>query len=73
MVRFACVFAVLGLVGCGGSSSETPWPREPDDVDLGPAGEKETEEAPFTGGERSPDPAPATIADPNDPATTPAR
>lgn len=73
MTRFAYVFAVFGLLGCGGSSSETPWPREPDDVDLGPAGEKETEDAPFTAGERSADPAPATIADPNDPASSPGR
>jgi hypothetical protein len=73
MTRFAYVFAVFGLFGCGGSSSETPWPREPDDVDLGPAGERETEDAPFAAGERSGEAAPATIADPNDPAAAPRR
>ncbi|MEZ4445815.1 MAG: hypothetical protein R3B72_42455 [Polyangiaceae bacterium] len=35
--------AVLGLVvlafGCGISSSESPWPVEPIDVEPGPAGE----------------------------------
>lgn len=30
--------AVL-LAACGGSSSETPWPVEPIDVDLSPRGE----------------------------------
>jgi hypothetical protein len=29
------------LAGCGGSSSETPWPVEPDSASvLGPAGEQ---------------------------------
>lgn len=28
---------------CGGSASESPWPPEPADVDLGPAGEREVE------------------------------
>ncbi|NUP11274.1 MAG: hypothetical protein HOW73_34950 [Polyangiaceae bacterium] len=34
---------VLGLfaAGCWGSASESPWPAEPADVDLGPAGEEE--------------------------------
>lgn len=31
----------LWLVACGGSASESPWPPEPSDVDLGPAGEEE--------------------------------
>lgn len=31
-------FAVLALA-CGGSSSETPWPREPEGPALDPAGE----------------------------------
>jgi hypothetical protein len=38
------VASVLG--GCGGSASETPWPTEPDDVDLGPIGESQREEDP---------------------------
>jgi hypothetical protein len=32
------ILAVL-LVACGGSSSETPWPVEPQGAALGPAGE----------------------------------
>jgi hypothetical protein len=27
------------LLGCGGSSSETPWPAEPEGKTLGPSGE----------------------------------
>ena len=34
------IFAVLLAVACGGSSSETPWPVEPTDIDPGPSGEK---------------------------------
>jgi hypothetical protein len=37
VVLFACA-------ACGGSSSETPWPVEPDNVDLGPVGESRAEE-----------------------------
>lgn len=29
----------IGLFACGGSSSETPWPAEPIDLEPGPAGE----------------------------------
>jgi hypothetical protein len=36
----ACLILVAVVVSaCGGSSSETPWPIEPDDVNLGPSGE----------------------------------
>jgi hypothetical protein len=31
--------AALAVTSCGGSSSETPWPVEPDTSGLGPAGE----------------------------------
>jgi hypothetical protein len=31
--------AAMALPACGGSSSETPWPIEPDDVNLGPSAE----------------------------------
>jgi hypothetical protein len=37
--------SILGLAlaaacaACGGSASETPWPVEPENVDLGPSGE----------------------------------
>lgn len=37
---FGFCLASLGLlVACGGSSSETPWPVEPSDLEAGPAGE----------------------------------
>ncbi len=36
---FAAAFALT--VACTGTSSETPWPAEPADVDLGPAAEEE--------------------------------
>jgi len=32
------IFAVVAA-SCGGSSSETPWPVEPDPSKLGPSGE----------------------------------
>lgn len=36
----ASLIAPLALAACGGSSSETPWPVEPDSAaQLGPAGE----------------------------------
>jgi len=35
-----CSFALAGAA-CWGSASESPWPAEPADVDLGPAGEEE--------------------------------
>ncbi len=31
--------ALGALMACGGSSSETPWPAEPIDLEPGPAGE----------------------------------
>jgi hypothetical protein len=43
---FAAPLAALVLGACGGSASETPWPTEPDDVDLGPIGESQREEDP---------------------------
>ena len=40
-VGFALVLGSLSLPlsACGGSASETPWPVEPENIDLGPAGE----------------------------------
>jgi hypothetical protein len=35
---------LLVASACGGSASETPWPVEPDNVDLGPVGESRAEE-----------------------------
>jgi hypothetical protein len=42
MVRRVTAWLLL-LAACGGSSAESPWPPEPPDVDLGPAGEREAE------------------------------
>ncbi len=54
------------LAGCGGTNSETPWPIEPDDVDLGPEGESRGNEqlgapapAAPTGGKTAPTAKPA--------------
>jgi hypothetical protein len=33
------MLAAAALLGCGGSSSETPWPVEPEGATPGPAGE----------------------------------
>lgn len=41
---FTLAVLAAGPVGCGGSSSETPWPVEPDDVDLGPNADKPPDE-----------------------------
>ncbi len=39
-VLILCVCLVgAALAACGGSSSETPWPAEPENAALGPAGE----------------------------------
>lgn len=40
-IRTGCglLFAALLAASCGGSSSETPWPVEPETTTLGPAGE----------------------------------
>jgi hypothetical protein len=51
-VALAPSLAVLiaALAGCGGSASQTPFPPEPSDVDLGPAGEQEKADAPYKRG-----------------------
>ncbi len=40
-MRLRSLFALIVplFFGCGGSSSETPWPAEPEGPALGPAGE----------------------------------
>lgn len=40
-IRTGCgvLIAALGAGSCGGSSSETPWPVEPENGVLGPVGE----------------------------------
>jgi hypothetical protein len=38
LILCVCLFGAA-LVACGGSSSETPWPAEPENAVLGPAGE----------------------------------
>jgi len=37
------VFACVLFEACAGSSSESPWPVEPSEVDRGPAGEQPKE------------------------------
>ena len=39
MRRLCLTLVLLALVGCGGSSSESPWPREPENLDGDPSGE----------------------------------
>jgi hypothetical protein len=38
-VSVAVVLVCASLGACGGSSSETPWPVEPEGAALGPSGE----------------------------------
>ena len=45
------LLVVASMVGCGGSASETPWPREPEGAVLGPAGELGPEGEPANVGE----------------------
>ena len=40
MRQLAWMALTIVSLGCGGSSSETPWPVEPLDTEPGPAGEK---------------------------------
>lgn len=82
-VRLLALAALLvGAVACGGTNSETPWPVEPEDVDLGPEGEARKNEQ-LRGAPRgktapgdeaaSPAPAASTTPAPADPApATPA-
>jgi len=44
--------ALLALGGCGGTSSETPWPVEPDDQPLAPGADP-----------RGAEPAPAVVVE----------
>jgi hypothetical protein len=57
----AALFALLAaeMVSCGGSSSETPWPVEPEAAQVGPANERLTpptitEDLPDAGRSRKP-------------------
>ena len=38
LILFGCLLGTA-LAACGGSASETPWPAEPENAALGPAGE----------------------------------
>ena len=58
LLVWGLVAALVALSGCGGSASESPWPPEPNDVDLGPSGEQEASQP-----ERAPV-APASSAQP---------
>lgn len=59
LLVWGLVAALIALSGCGGSASESPWPPEPNDVDLGPSGEQEALQP-----ERAPVKAPASSAQP---------
>src|SRR5687768_10249901 len=68
---------LVGAVACGGTNSETPWPVEPEDVDLGPEGEARKNDQlrgaprskPTPGDEpASPAPAASSAPPPADPA-----
>jgi hypothetical protein len=61
--------APLALVACGGSSSETPWPVEPVNADMGPAGESSARPAANEPGA----PAPSGEAPKRVPAAKPAK
>lgn len=47
------------LAACGGSSSETPWPAEPENAALGPAGEAAPGAAHLEGPDGGAPPAPS--------------
>lgn len=59
---FVRVGIIGGLAGCGGSASESPWPPEPLDVDLGPAGEQEAHQPERTPAQPREVPAPGASA-----------
>lgn len=67
-VRYAAVAAtsLAAAGGCGGTSSETPWPVEPDDVDLGPNADKPPDERSLA----KPNAAVAAPPEDAEPATT---
>lgn len=54
LVALSCSLAAFTISGCGGTNSETPWPVEPEDVDLGPEGETRTNESLGAPGEAAP-------------------
>lgn len=65
MALALCVMG--GVVGCGGSASETPWPVEPEGVDLGPEDEHKDRER------RTQPPAPKPAAAPAEPGASKAK
>lgn len=52
------VWVAGSVMACGGSSSETPWPVEPDGVNLGTDDEHKDRELAKPPPEASPEPAP---------------
>jgi hypothetical protein len=66
----ALMVTLFSLAACGGSASETPWPNEPEDVDLGPIGESQHEDATPRGkGSASPEVSSSAEAPPETPPT----
>jgi hypothetical protein len=64
--RLLALLALAGAAACGGSSSETPWPVEPVNAEMAPAGESTP-----PGGANEAEPGPAPSAKPDAGARTP--
>ena len=64
---------VLAMGACGGTSSETPWPVEPESRPLGPSGESSppVAEVPSAEPEEQPDAGRASRRRRAEPAATP--
>jgi hypothetical protein len=46
-LALACLASLIFSIACGGSSSESPWPVEPLDLEPGPVGEGRGSEIPI--------------------------
>lgn len=69
LLPFLIAIAISSALGCGGSSSETPWPREPEGPALGPAGESAPAGAPAEAPAAPPEDAEGAEGD--EPSTAP--
>jgi hypothetical protein len=66
-LRLCVTIYLLAAAGCGGSSSETPWPAEPEGPALGPAGESAPANTPEDTPEAAPPAPPAEEGAPAQP------